>query len=157
MFLTLKMNWHIDITIFTFTFKHPQYGGQKNIHMQVVINKLIFIFCIVITNSLFAQKNIDFTKENFENDKKGLQEALQAIKTADSFYEQGSSQYRYAIEPYLSANNFNPNNALLNYKIGLCYIHSNYKFKSLPYLQKALSLNPNVNDYIHYYLGDRII
>lgn len=121
--------------------------------MQVILKKIIFIFCVIVTNSLSAQKNVEFTKENFPNDKEGLSKAQHAIKTGDGFYEKGTSTYKQAIEPYLIANSFNPDNALLNFKIGKCYMHSNHKLKSLPYLEKACSINPNVDKYLHYYLG----
>ena len=42
-----------------------------------------------------------------------------------------------AIDSYLKADKFNPDNALLNYKIGRCYLDQNDKTEAINYLEKA--------------------
>jgi len=116
------------------------------------MKKIIFILSILLSNFAFAQ-NVEFTKDNFKDKKDGLKEAKTAVELGDKLFSQGSIFYKQALEPYLAANKFNPNNALLNYKIGKCYLNSNHKLKSIPYLEKALSLNPNVDPQLHYLLG----
>jgi tetratricopeptide (TPR) repeat protein len=54
---------------------------------------------------------------------------------------------------YLKANAFNPNNASLNYKLGQCYLASIEKSKALPHLEKAIKLNPSIDQAIYYDLG----
>src|ERR1035437_5888291 len=116
------------------------------------MKKIITLLVLLFTINAFAQ-NVEFEKENFKDNKDGLKEAKRSIEAGDRFFEQGSVFYRQAIDPYLLANKFNPNNALLNYKIGKSYLYSNYKLKSIPYLEKALQLNPNVDPQIHLVLG----
>jgi outer membrane protein OmpA-like peptidoglycan-associated protein/tetratricopeptide (TPR) repeat protein len=105
-----------------------------------------------MTTVVVAQ-NIEFTKDNFKDDRGGLKDAKASIEKGDESFEKGFVFYKQALEPYLAAYKFNPNNALLNYKIGKCYLYSNYKLKSLPYLEKALSLNPTVDQQIHFVLA----
>ncbi|MBL7893212.1 MAG: OmpA family protein [Bacteroidia bacterium] len=113
--------------------------------------KLTIIAFICLT-STFAQ-NVEFTKDNFKNDKDGLKEAKRNIEAGDDFYKQGEVWYKSAIEPYLKANAFNPNNAMLNFKIGKSYFNTSFKTRALPYLEKALKLDPNVDPQIHYLFG----
>src|ERR1043166_2169237 len=117
------------------------------------MKKILTILSLVITANVFAQ-NVEFTKENFKDDKDGLKEAKKNIEKGDELFAQATVFYKQALDPYyLAAQKFNPNNALLNYKIGKCYLYSNYKLKSIPFLEKALQLNPQVDPQIHYLLG----
>ncbi|HSH64269.1 MAG TPA: OmpA family protein [Bacteroidia bacterium] len=116
------------------------------------MKKFTTLFFLFLMTTAVAQ-NIEFTKENFKDNKDGLKEAKKNIENGDDLFEKGSVFYKLALEPYLEANKFNPNNAVLNYKIGKCYLYSNYKLKSIPYLEKALSLNPTVDLQIHFVLA----
>jgi outer membrane protein OmpA-like peptidoglycan-associated protein/tetratricopeptide (TPR) repeat protein len=116
------------------------------------MKKVITLLALIFSVATFAQ-NIEFSKENFKDDKDGLKEAKRNIEAGDQFFEQGSIFYKQAIDPYLLANKFNPNNALLNFKIGKSYLYSNYKLKALPFLEKALKLDPLVDPQIHYILA----
>ncbi len=107
---------------------------------------------LVLTNSSFAQ-SIDFSKENFRENKDKLKEDKANIEKGDKLFEQGTIYYKQALESYLLANAFNPENAALNNKIGKCYLYSNYKLKSIPYLEKAYKLDAHVDPLIHYSLG----
>ncbi|MCW3086607.1 MAG: hypothetical protein JWP12_3973 [Bacteroidetes bacterium] len=119
----------------------------------ITMKKIITLLAILFSFSAFAQ-NVEFTKDNFKDDKDGLKEAKKNVETGDKLFEQGNIFYKQAIDPYLLAYKFNPNNALLNYRLGKCYLYSNYKLKSIPYLEKAQSLNPQVDPQLHYLLGE---
>ena len=54
---------------------------------------------------------------------------------------------------YLKANEFNPNNSDLNFKIGYCYYNSSQKYDCLEYFKKAYELNPKVDKKIEFYLA----
>jgi outer membrane protein OmpA-like peptidoglycan-associated protein/tetratricopeptide (TPR) repeat protein len=117
------------------------------------MKKIFTLLALIITANIFAQ-NIEFTKDNFKDNKDGLKEAKNNIEKGDELFALATVFYKQALDPfYLSAQKFNPNNALLNYKIGKCYLYSNYKLKSIPFLEKALQLNPAVDPQIHYLLG----
>lgn len=104
-----------------------------------------------------SSQNIDFTKENFPENLAGLKAAKKNIQEADGYFylsqKQGYNLYDKALPLYLKANEFNPNNVLLNYQIGVCYLNSAFKQKALTYLEKSYELNPTVGENLHYYLG----
>jgi outer membrane protein OmpA-like peptidoglycan-associated protein len=112
------------------------------------------ILSLFLTISAFSQQNVDFTKENFPNDKKGLKDAINNIETGDTYFYNADYTMYIAIDYYLKANTFNPNNALLNYKLGICYLNSPNKYKSLDFLTKAYSLDKNVDPHINFNLGE---
>jgi outer membrane protein OmpA-like peptidoglycan-associated protein/tetratricopeptide (TPR) repeat protein len=112
----------------------------------------IILFCLTSSFLSYSQ-NIEFTKDAFPNQKDELKKAKEKIQEGDAFYEMGDNFLIQAIEPYLAAHSFNPNNAVLNFKLGRCYLNSNFKQKALPFLEKAKKLNYTVNSNIDYYLG----
>ena len=126
------------------------------------IRQIQAIILLLISSSLFSQ-NVEFEKANFPNDKAGWKDAKKNIDDGDdyfnkSFYKKPGDVpydlYYLAVDFYLKANTFNPNNALLNYKIGVCYLESAYREKALAHLEKAYKLNPNVGTNILYFLGE---
>lgn len=95
----------------------------------------------------------EFIKKNFKDNPKGFKKAMDSIKKGDTYYAQGIHYYRYAIPYYMSAEKFNPDNAMLNYKIGKCMIYSPLKLKAAKYLEKAIALNPMITADAHYFLA----
>jgi len=116
-------------------------------HYLLII--LAFLFCLTLN----AQVNKEFDKNNFA-DKEGLKVAKNAIKTGDDIMSRGDeTMYNQAIPHYEVAQKFNPDNALLNFKLGMCYLESLTKPKCLEYFQRSHQLDPAVHDMIQYYLG----
>ncbi len=112
---------------------------------------LTTIFLIIISTNLLAQKNVEFNKNNFKYNREGFKRAYNNLKDGNKYFEDG--KYFLALEVYLRANKFNPNNAILNYRIGVCYLNSVQKTKSLDFLKKAYSINRNVDPKISFMLG----
>ncbi|MDZ7743102.1 MAG: hypothetical protein U5Q03_15540 [Bacteroidota bacterium] len=101
-----------------------------------------------------AQVNVEFDKDNFPDDqKKILKEMIDRLDDGMDLLEEIPPLYAEALELFLVANNFNPNNAMLNYNIGKCYLHTMQKAKSIPYLEMALKLDPNVQPNLKYLLA----
>ncbi len=98
-------------------------------------------------------QSVPFTKEHFNIDKEGLKLAQREL--ADGDHEMGADPARFgaALPHYLRAQKFNPNNALLNAKIGECYLHSSTKQAALAYLQKAQQLDATAESRLHYLLA----
>lgn len=113
---------------------------------------ILFAICFIAAN-LFAQTNVEFTKESFPKDSKGLKTALKNILKANDYFVERKCCYSLALDLYLKANAFNPENALINYRIGVCYLNSIQKDKAHAFLQKAFNLNKSVSDDIHFQLG----
>lgn len=112
------------------------------------------IFAIGLNYCSIAQTDTPFDKKVFPEQKNELKQALKDIEVGDSYLNlMPIADYKNALLNYEKANQFNPNNAELNYKIGLCNIKTNFKTRSLSYLEKAYKLNPVVNPEIKYYLG----
>jgi len=115
---------------------------------------LLFVISLAMTISVVAQKDIPFDKDYFSAEQKtALKAAIKQIKEGDKLFEDKIPLYSQAIEYYLKANDFNPNNALLNYKIGKCYLHTIQKPKSKKYLEMARLLNPKVRPDLIYLLA----
>lgn len=118
--------------------------------------KFIQILSIFLAFSFqIVAQNIEFEKANFESNKDGLKEAQKNIKEGDRLYETGyPGNYRTALDFYLAANKFNPQNAMLNYKIGTCYLYSYMEsVKCLDYFVKAYNLNKTISDDILYLIA----
>ena len=115
-----------------------------------------------LTNFLFSQ-NIEFRNSNFKSDKAGLKIALKNIKIADDFRTQAvlnflSMQDAYiesesALYYYNKAQNFNPNNADLNYKIASVLLFTNRKEIAKKYLDKATLLSKDLPVEYHFFQG----
>ena len=81
----------------------------------------------------------------FSQDQKAL------IAAGDKFYSK--KDYKNALDSYLKAQEINPDDAYLNFRIGLTYLYSETKSKAATYIDKAYRLNPAVNPDIDYHLG----
>jgi len=92
----------------------------------------------------FSQ-SVGFTKYNFPNNRDELSGAMSHIKSGDKYYDDGPGMYRLAIDEYLKANKFNPDNAMLNYKIGRCYLYNNDKSDAIKYFEKAINLDARIS------------
>ena len=122
----------------------------KSFHIKL----LLFLLSLLVLVPATAQNDTPFDKEFFPIEQKdALKDAKKQIKEGDKLYEDDIPIYDLAIEYYLKANEFNPNNALLNYKIGKCYLKTIQKPKSLTYLEKARLLNPKVEPDLVYLLA----
>jgi len=105
---------------------------------------------IILSIDLFSQ-SIPFEKNRFENDKEGFKLANNKLKEGETFFEE--EFYEQALEPFLLAQNFNPNNAILNYKIGFCYLNSDSRYKCLEYFKKSFELDREISPDIHYMIA----
>lgn len=123
--------------------------------MKYTISKLVVVGLLAIMPGLgMAQKNVPFDKKVFPKDQRdAFKEAYDHLKNGNDFIENDVPNYRMALEEYLKAQHFNSNNAALNYKIGLCYLATVQKTNAIPYFEKALTLEAEVNKDAHYFLG----
>jgi len=114
---------------------------------------LLFAGFSLLGGTLAHAQNVPFTKEHFNIDKEGLKLAQREIAEGD--HEMGADPARFgaALPHYLRAQKFNPNNALLNARIGECYLHSSTKQAALSYLQKAQQLDATAEPRMHYLLA----
>ena len=107
------------------------------------MKKLLTLVVIGLTTTLYGQ-NVEFKSANFKEDKEGLKAATTAIEKGDEFYKVGmeavfavqdyGTNFKSALKEYEKAQKFNPNNALLNYKIGVCHANSTNPVMSIEYI-----------------------
>ena len=126
------------------------------------MKKIFLILPTLFIHIVFSQ-NVEFKAANFKNDKEGLKKAEDAISKGDEFLNLGKEavfqvqdpklNFKKALNEYLNAQKFNPSNGLLNFKIGVCYVHSSDPFKSIEFIQKANTLDPACDPFMNYYLG----
>ncbi|MCC7332978.1 MAG: OmpA family protein [Flavobacteriales bacterium] len=126
------------------------------------------VLSIFIISSVNAQ-DVPFDKSLFKEKKeefKVAKEKLDIGYTAFQMYPETfmdfnnpefrvrASYHKEALQPLFDANQFNPDNAQLNYRLGRCYLASPiYKEESLKHFLKAQKLNANVSKDISYYIG----
>lgn len=131
--------------------------------MKTMKNTLYTTLLLLATTFIGYSQNIDFKAANFKDDKDGLKKATDAIKKGDEFYaianeaifqvQSPGLNYALALQEYMVAQKFNPKNAEINFKIGVCYANSTDPFKSIEYISKAISLDPNCDPFLNYYKG----
>ncbi|MFT7613834.1 MAG: outer membrane protein OmpA-like peptidoglycan-associated protein [Parvicellaceae bacterium] len=130
---------------------------------RAMSNKLIIILVAFCVTGSWAQTNVDFKAANFKDDKEGLKKAVAAIKAGDVFLEAGNEaiygivtpkeNFKQAIHEFQKAQKFNSSNSELNFKLGNAYLYTNEKSLALTYLEAAQKLNPEVDDFLDFYLG----
>ena len=119
------------------------------------MKKLLLLFLLTFTGLAISQdKDVPFDKRLFPNQKDAFMDAVKAIKKGDFYFFDGSTDdLPLALKQYKYAQEFNPYSSVLNFKIGVCYLNSNHKFKALDHLQFAYKVNPEVDENIKFYLA----
>ncbi|NVK65086.1 MAG: OmpA family protein [Flavobacteriales bacterium] len=123
---------------------------------------IVTIITLTFGLMTFAQ-NVEFKSSNFKDDKDGYKAAVDAIKAGDEFFTLGNEavfavqspgmNFGLALREYEKAQKFNPDNAELNYKIGVCHANSSDQEKCIPFLKKAYKLDPECDPFLNYYYG----
>ena len=127
------------------------------------MKKIFTIVLSFITFSLYAQ-DVAFKKGNFKDDKSGFEKAKANLVSGDEWLEKGKAkvlvmeyaadEYSKALEYYLPAQKFNPNNSQLNRKIGHAYLYTNTPYKAMPFLKKSLELaGDKSSPFLYFLLG----
>ena len=125
------------------------------------MNLRIFSFLVLIcllSGKAFSQQissdNLKIKKSEFKTaQEEGFKEAWKNIQQANEYYKAGVGTFALARDLYLFAHQYNPDNNVLNYRIGVCYLYTDDKYEALKYLRKAYDTNPDITTDIHFYLG----
>ena len=113
-----------------------------------------FLFTMFVALSTLAQTDTPFDKTAFKDQKDELKAGLKHLKEGDKyFYGLPFADYKNALTNYEEAYKINPNNSVLNFKLGICYLNTNFRTLSLNYFSKAYKLDKTVSSDIKYYLG----
>lgn len=127
------------------------------------MKRYILLIIALVSTYIVQAQNVEFKSANFKEDKEGLKKAEAAIKVGDGFLELGNEaiflvqspglNYQKALREYSLAQKFNPNNALLNFKMGVCHANSTDPFQSIAYFKKAHGLDQDCDPFMKYYIG----
>ncbi|MFO7658000.1 MAG: OmpA family protein [Bacteroidales bacterium] len=101
-------------------------------------------FLLIATIAATSQQLIKIRKSEFKIIDVGFKDAWEAVKEGNRLIPEGSGSYREARKNYLKAYRYNPNNAELNYMIGITYLFTDNKYESIKYLKKAFKEKPDV-------------
>ena len=128
-----------------------------------ILNKYIIVILLLISGFTKAQ-NIEFKRSNFKENVNEFKAASDAIDLGVPLFEEGSLAIFEVKDPGLAfkkarvqfdiAQQLNPENALNNFRIGVCYIHSSTPYKAIKYLEKAQALDPDCDPFLYYYHGN---
>lgn len=127
--------------------------------------KYILFPCFLLAGFVYGQ-NIDFKRSNFRDDIDAYKAAKDAIDKGEEFFEKGSAAifqvqdpddaFKRALQQFQIAQDLNPDNALNNFRIGVCYLYSTSPYEAIPYLEKAHELDPECDDFLYYYHGNAL-
>ena len=107
----------------------------------------------ICANAL-TQEDVRISSKSFRTGiTTGYKEAWESVKEGDRNYRNGLGTYQMARDHYLFANQYNPDNAALNYKLGVCYLFTDNKYEAIDYLLHAYTLDAEVSSDIHLLLG----
>ncbi len=122
---------------------------------SIVLRWVITGFCLlVIQGHAYAQENVKISKNSFKTGIDiGFKEAWDSAKEGDRNFKEGKGTYPVARDHYLYALQYNPDNAALNYKLGVCYLFTDNKYEAINYLLRAFTLDGEVSGDIHMLLG----
>lgn len=122
----------------------------------------LIVIGLFITTVSFGQ-DVMFKASNFKDDKAGFKIAKEELDLGTEQWTLGNKRvfvvkspelyYVKALTHFEKAYKFNPKSAALNFKIGVCWMHSTDKVKSIPYFKDAYERNPTVDPFINYYMG----
>ena len=102
------------------------------------LTRTLYIF-ILVAFCLFANaQNVPFDKRFFPGKEKVLEAIKKQMKKGDKLFTEGGVSYVHAIPYYKRAFEFNPNNMILNYKMGVCYLKGKIDIKSIRFFESAI-------------------
>ncbi len=111
---------------------------------------LLLINWMCCALSINAQ-NVEFAASNFPDQKKELKDAYTFVRDGNLLFEERN--YVKAIPSYRLAYSFNPRNAELNFKMGVCTFYLEKYKTALTYLTKAESLDSSCHELLYFYIG----
>ena len=114
----------------------------------------MLLMILLVQGTLLGQENVKIKKNQFQTGIDiGFKEAWKSIREGDKYFKEGVGTYDMARDLYLFANQYNPGNAALNYKIGACYLFTDDKYVAINYLEEAYRLDQEVSKDIHLLLA----
>lgn len=131
--------------------------------MKKIIAAILALFFFSGTFYTLKSQNVEFKSSNFKDKKDSFKTAVQNLENGDKLLETAEIALKQKKDPgagfhdalvlFEKANDFNPNNADLNFKIGKCLLQSRSKSGAQIYFDNAVKLDPSGNPLYYFYLG----
>jgi len=120
--------------------------------LKTIISLLLLI--ILFQSFSYAQKFVKVKKSEYKIEDEGFKEAWKHVKKGSHFFKMNKKgAFSEALNDYLTALNYNEDNAALNYLTGICYLKTAEPRKALKYLDNAYFNYAGVSEDIQYWLG----
>ena len=104
---------------------------------------ILVCLLFLLPGIILSQQQVKIKKAEFKTEQEeGLEEAWKNIKEGDKYYKEGKGTYREAREHYLFAAKYNPENAELNYKIGVCFQEMGMKSEAKAFFEEVVEGYP---------------
>lgn len=103
------------------------------------------LFLILLSPLFSSAQDVEFNRTNFP-DKKIYKSIEENLLEAEYYFQE--ADYQSALIYYEKAYRYNPENARLNYKIGICYLNLYPRAKAVTYIEKAHLLAPGESLFI---------
>ncbi len=115
---------------------------------------LIILFSTIILSPIYSQRFVKVKKSSYKIEDEGFKEAWKHVKNGNKLFRMNKKgAYVEALEHYLTAQNYNEDNAALNYLIGISYLKTSEPKKGLEYIENASLIYGNLTKDINYWLG----
>jgi outer membrane protein OmpA-like peptidoglycan-associated protein len=92
--------------------------------------------------SLGSAQNVPFDPLQFPDQKEEFDIAVDEYNEGDELFSKGPAFYRQALEKYMNAHGFNPNEARLNHQIGSIYSELGQLEKAVFFMERAMEFDP---------------
>ncbi len=109
-----------------------------------ITTALIFAFILssfILAPTYTVAQSKEFTRAYFPDDRSALREARRNLREGEKLYEEGWGNLEKALDYFLRAHEFNPDNAMLNKRIGECYLYIAEPETAVKFLERAADLN----------------
>lgn len=117
-----------------------------------IISLLLII--IFFQKFSYSQKFVRVKKSEYNIENEGFKEAWKHVKKGNRLFKMNKKgAFSDALNDYLTALNYNEDNAALNYLTGICYLKTAEPRKALKYLDNAYFNYSGVTADIQYWLG----
>lgn len=145
---------------------------EKDITQEIVVIRKLKMKKKILTGSIFLAalflqqahaQDVEFKSSNFKDKKEEFKSIEEGLEKAEPFYQAGfdlvfnvkdpGMNFKQALNYYEKAQEFNPNSALNNFHLGICYYYSSEPYKAIAYILKAKELNPECDPFLYFYLG----
>ena len=117
------------------------------------MNRKILLYLLLNCINQAYSQSVPFDKSAFRDNETGLKEAVQNMNKGSKLMDQSEGTYRLALPFLEKAQVFNPKNALLNLRIGLCLLKTSRQYESLSYFQMAKELDSSIDRKLEYYIA----